>query len=338
MRRTLLPALLLLACRAGLLADEAPSREYKKAPGPHTVEAVKLEWKDDKRAGRVVPVKAYYPKDATGPSPVIVFSHGLGGTRDGYEYAGRHWASHGYVCVHLQHAGSDDAVWKGSRQPQEDLRKAARNPANAVNRPLDVRFAIDQLARAQKEDKRLKGRLDLDRLGMAGHSFGAYTTLAAVGQVFPTSAGKEAEAGDRRIKAAVIMSPTAPRTRAGLDRAYGRIKVPCLHLTGTRDGGVGITETKPADRRLPFEHIKGADQYLVVFEGGDHMVFAAPKRKAGAGAKDAVFLDLVRMSTTAFWDAHLKGEAGAKAWLQGGGLKQALGRDGTFEHKAPAKP
>jgi predicted dienelactone hydrolase len=176
MRRTLLPTLLLLACRAGLMADEAPPREYKKAPGPRAVGAVQLEWKDDKRAGRVVPVKVYYPKDATGPSPVIVFSHGLGGTRDGYEYAGRHWASHGYVCVHLQHAGSDDAVWKGSKQPVADLRKAAQDPANAVNRPLDVRFAIDQLARAQKEDKLLKGRLDLDRLGMAGHSFGAYTT------------------------------------------------------------------------------------------------------------------------------------------------------------------
>ena len=39
---------------------------------------------------------------------MIVFSHGLGGTRDGYEYLGRHWASYGYVSVHLQHKGSDD--------------------------------------------------------------------------------------------------------------------------------------------------------------------------------------------------------------------------------------
>jgi predicted dienelactone hydrolase len=317
-------------------AGEAQPPDYKPAVGPHEVAATRLDWEDARR-GRDVPVKIYAPQAGTGPFPVIVFSHGLGGTRDGYEYLGRHWASHGYVCVHLQHHGSDDAVWKGSKKPLDDMRKAALNPANAVNRPLDVRFALDTLAQLNRDDPALRGRLDLERVGMAGHSFGGWTTQAVIGEVFVTPAGKEVTLADPRIKAAVIMSPSPPKGKADLDKAFGSVKVPCLHLTGTKDDGVAITEVKPADRRLPFAHMTKAERFLVVFEGGDHMVFAGAARKGGGGAKDDRFRDLVRMSTTAFWDAYLKGDGRARAWLEGEGFRRALGADGTFERRAAQK-
>ena len=179
-QRCLVLALGLFALAAPVRSAEPPDggtppdlpKDYKKETGPYEVTATKLDWKDDRR-DREVPVKVYAPKSDQGPFPVIVFSHGLGGTRDGYEYLGRHWASHGYVCVHLQHLGSDDAVWKGSKQPLADMRKAVREPANILNRPLDVRFALDQLAKLNHDDPAFKGRLDLEQVGMAGHSFGA---------------------------------------------------------------------------------------------------------------------------------------------------------------------
>ena len=71
---------------------------------------LRLDWTDAAR-GRTVPAKIYYPTDAAGPFPVIVFSHGLGGTREAYEYLARQWAANGYVSVHLQHPGSDDIPW-----------------------------------------------------------------------------------------------------------------------------------------------------------------------------------------------------------------------------------
>ena len=49
----------------------------------------------------------------TAPVPVILFSHGLGGNREGSKFLGEHWAARGYVAVFLQHPGSDDSVWKG---------------------------------------------------------------------------------------------------------------------------------------------------------------------------------------------------------------------------------
>jgi len=75
--------------------------------------SLSYEWVDSSRNNRVVPVKIYYPESDEGKSwPMIIFSHGLGGTREGYAYLGEYWAKNGFISVHLQHAGSDDAVWK----------------------------------------------------------------------------------------------------------------------------------------------------------------------------------------------------------------------------------
>ena len=310
---------------------------YKMDAGPHEVEELTLDWRDERRM-RDVPVKIYLPKDAGRPSPVILFSHGLGGSREGYSYLGRHWASHGYASVHLQHIGSDDRVWRD--EPAENrmpaMRRAAGNLAAAVNRPLDVRFALDTLTRENAEGGALAGRLDLDRVGMAGHSFGAFTTLAVVGQAFSTT-NRGMNMTDDRIKAAIPMSAPVrgERTSEELDTMFGSIKVPCLHMTGTLDDSP-LADTKAADRRLPFDHSTAAGTYLIVFEGGDHMIFSGRPRvgfMSGDGSKDAEFQKHIRASSTAFWDAYLLKDEAARAWLADGDFKAMLGEAGTFESK-----
>ena len=279
-----------------------------------------------------MPVRLYFPKTGKGPFPVIIFSHGLGGSRDGYAYLGRHWASYGYVSVHLQHKGSDTSVWKDNPQPMEAMRQAAADLRNSVNRVADVRFAIDQLTKLQRESGPLRGRLDLARIGMAGHSFGAWTTLAIAGEVFITPGGREIAVGDPRVKAAIAMSAPVPRNKDQLDKAFAGIRIPCLHMTGTLDDSP-IGETKAAERRLPFDHIRGADQYLITFIGGDHMIFSGRARLSGDGAKDSMFQGLICIATTAFWDAYLKGDRRAMAFLADGGLQKVLGKEAMFEKK-----
>src|SRR6266849_1411763 len=109
-----------------------PSVEYRASAGPFTVEVVRYEWLDQRRE-RKVPSKIYFPKEGAGPFPVIIFSHGLGGSREGYEYLGRHWAASGYVSVHLQHPGSDNAVWEDvpATERAKALQRGAGNIANA---------------------------------------------------------------------------------------------------------------------------------------------------------------------------------------------------------------
>src|SRR6266487_2307473 len=49
---------------------------------------VRVDWHDAAR-NRDVPAKIYFPAASAGPFAVIIFSHGLGGTREGYEYLAR---------------------------------------------------------------------------------------------------------------------------------------------------------------------------------------------------------------------------------------------------------
>ena len=343
------------------------AQPYKAEAGPHQVDVLTFDWHDAKR-NRAVPVKIYLPRATpgrpsagrerkraapgaespaetrtkgpaetpgqAGPWPVIIFSHGLGGSRDGYEYLGRHWAGHGYVSVHLQHIGSDTAVWKDAQDRMGAMRKAVANLDNSMQRPRDVSFAINRLTEMNAApDGPLAGRLDLERLGMAGHSFGAWTTLAVAGQVF---AGREPRFRDERVKAAIPMSaPAAPPLQRA--KAYSAIRIPMFHMTGTQDTSP-IGDTTAAERRIPFDHIDGAEQVLLTFTGGDHMVFSGRPRAWGGGENDKRFQNLILQSTTAFWDAYLRGDAAAKAWLAEGGFKAVLGAAGTFETKQPKTP
>ena len=315
----------------GLTAADLPDHSSWTSAGPHRVDVVRYEWEDVDRK-RQVPVKIYFPAEGRGPFPLILFSHGLGGSREGYEYLGRHWAGCGFVSVYLEHEGSNGKVWQQAEDRMGSLRVAAADPRNAMDRPRDVSFAIDQLVRLNREDPVLKGRIDLERIGVAGHSFGAHTTLMVAGQAIVGPLGGAMTFADRRVKAAIPMSAPVPARRANLDRTYERVTIPCLHMTGTLDDSP-IGETKAADRRLPFDHSKATNQFLVTFEGADHMVFSGRRPSVGAAAKDARFQRLILDSTSAFWDAYLKGDGKAKAWLSQGGFERELGKDGRFEKR-----
>lgn len=310
--------LILLCLVTPLLAGYPPESATTSA-----VKTLLLDWHDSAR-NRDVPAKIYYPADATASSPVIIFSHGLGGSREGYSYVGEYWAAHGYVSVHLQHPGSDESVWKGTLRPMKALRDAAKDPANARERPRDVGFALDQLAKlADDSASPLHGHLDLTRVGVAGHSFGAYTALATV------TPGHFSGGYDPRIKAAIAMSTPKPRR----DGTYTGIKVPVYHLTGTEDTDRAGGAESPADRRVPYDQTKSAPACLTTFDGGDHMVFSGPTARRAPDAKDKVFIPLIERSTLAFWDAELKGDAEARRWLIEGGFATELGKSGVFEQK-----
>ncbi len=243
-------------------------------------------------------------------------------------YLGEHWAAHGYVAVHIQHPGSDEAVWRGQARPMEAMRRAA-NAANAVARPRDLSFAIDQVEAANDAAGLLRGRLDLARIGVAGHSFGAQTALLAAGQALIGRRGFSMRFTDPRVKAALPMS-APPATYPS--RAYADVAIPCFHMTGTLDRSP-ISDTRPEERRIPFDSIQGPDQYLIIFRGGDHMIFSG-RRRMGDGSKDARFQELIRIGSTAFWDAHLRGDSAALAWLSEGGFDRVLGDAGVFERKS----
>ena len=198
----------------------------------------------DKARQRVIPVRVYLPENHR-PAPVILFSHGLGGSRDNNPYLGNQWARRGYVVVFLQHPGSDESVWKDVAPAERTAAmKKAISVKNFMDRNKDVAAVIDVLKEWNAAANHpLRHRLDLLRLGMAGHSFGAKTTQVLAGQAFLHG---WLSYRDPRIQAAVMMSPGPPAT-GDPAVAFAPIRIPCLLMTGTRDSGI-INDTRPADR------------------------------------------------------------------------------------------
>jgi predicted dienelactone hydrolase len=317
-RQRFLVVLCLISWLEPVLAQEDPGWP-KPDPGPFAVTSLTFDWKDTGR-DREVPVRLYYPRELKQPAPVVLFSHGTGGSRDGYGYLGTFWASHGYVCVHPQHAGSDAAAFLGKGNLLDAMKQTIADPRNAIQRPRDITFVLDQLARLNQEDATFRGKLNLDAVGLAGHSFGAHTTLVVAGQAM---GGLNVQ--DKRIKAILPMS--APIPKVNLDKAYLGVKLPMMLMTGTRDDSP-LGDTQAKDRRLPFDKVSGADRYCLIFEGGDHMIFSG--RLKGERQQDVEFQRAIKQSSLAFWNTYLRDDARTRAWLQKG-MSEYLGKLATLE-------
>ena len=158
-------------------------------------------WIDSPRR-REVPVRIRWPA-GEGACGVVLFSHGLGGSRSAGEAWGEAWRDAGFMVVHLQHLGSDISIWQGGLASV----KAAAQPDQYLQRVLDARFAIDELARREQSGGSW-GRVRLNAVGFCGHSFGARTTQALAGETRPgADAGQLRELNDERIKAFIAFSP-----------------------------------------------------------------------------------------------------------------------------------
>lgn len=284
----------------------------------------------DKVRSRVVPVKVYWQKTLHEKVPVILFSHGLGGSRENSAYLGKHWAEAGYVAVFMQHVGSDESVWKDA--PRQERMRAMQQAASMkafLNRTGDVKFVLDQLELWNGDGSHpLQGCLDLARIGMSGHSFGAVTSQAMMGQ---KSGGKEVFL-DPRLDAFILMSPSPPGNGSAKS-AFGHVTVPVLCMTGTKDGNIIKTRAQvtPDTRKKVYESFTQGEKYQVVFQDGKHLMFS--DRVLRGQQRDPRYHAAIIKLSTSFWDAYLKGKAEAKAWLQSDQTNEVLNEEDVWSWK-----
>lgn len=275
----------------------------------------------DSQRNREIPVRIYLPT-AKQPAPVVLFSHGLGGSRENDPYLGEHWAKRGYVVVFMQHAGSDEAVWKDIPAGQRlDALKKAGNLRNTLLRFKDVSVVIDQLERWNRSaDSPLSGRLDLKRIGMSGHSYGAVTTQGVSGQRTPRG---DAPFTDERIKAAIAMSPNSPRNGGDPQRIFGGVTIPWLLMTGTKDTAI-VGDADVASRLAVFPALPPGGKYELVLDGAEHMAFGDRDLPMSKSKRNPNHHRVILALSTAFWDAWLREDAAARAWLDGSGPSTVL--------------
>lgn len=163
--------------------------------------------------------------------PAIVFSHGFAGHRRQTTHLCTHLASHGYVVASPDHVGNTtaDVMSMMTGDMPEDIEHYIRQ--SAEDRPRDASRCLDALTSGELEVKALD-----DGAGMAGHSFGGWTTLTTTAQ-------------DDRIIAALPLAPAGGHSEknAGpgapfhdlVELDWGR-KVPTLMIVADEDSVLAL--------------------------------------------------------------------------------------------------
>lgn len=239
------------------------------------------------KIGRSFKVDLYLPEGQTQPAPVVVISHGLGSSRKGFVYLGKHLASHGFAVAIPEHIGSD---YQRQRALLSGIIRSDINPVEFIDRPLDVKYLLDELERLSQSDPAFAGRLNLQQVGVIGHSTGGYTALALAGarinheRLHQDCAGDQPTLNislilqcladrlpafnynllDSRIKAAIAVDPITS-TILGPE-SLSDIQIPTMIVGGSNDT---IAPTVP-EQIHPFIWLTTPEKYLALMVGSGH--------------------------------------------------------------------
>lgn len=283
--------------------------------------------------GRKVPIKMHCPEGAT-KIPIIVLSHGAGGDWDTHYAQARHLASHGYAVLSLEHVGSNRARMAQGFRPMQNLEAMIHDAGEVFARPRDVSFAIDCAEEWNRTHEKLRGRLDLQRVGVMGHSFGAFTTMVVCGmrpalewlkpRVEP-GRGLGPELRDSRVKCGVALSPQGVGEPFFIRESFGSLKVPLLGISGTQDrqqNGLPAVNRREAFALWP----PGSHKFIWLADA-THLDFTdstGASRRALPAPTRADVQPVVRAATVLFFNAHLKSDIKSEKQLSSDALNPYL--------------
>jgi len=305
----------------------------------------------DAARGKDLPVKVYYAATG-GPYPVIVFSHGAGGSKDVGAGLLSYWAEHGYVVIAPTH---EDSIELRRAQGEQAgmggiVERFGTDPQYRLSRVADDSFVISSLDELARRVPELAGKVDPARIGVGGHSAGAMTAMLSGGarndMAINGPGGPEAaDLRDGRVSCILVLSGQGitPLLSAFNEHSWDGVDEPMMVMTGSLDESTRTAQT-PLSRCEPYYYAPAGGKYLVYIEGATHMSFtgklggdAGPderlsgpmNRALGLSAQQehwaesydqAAIFSWVRMASLAFWDAHLKGSEMARQWLESGAL------------------
>lgn len=273
-----------------------------------------FDWVDSARS-RPVPARLYWPTAARSGmlTPVVVFSHGIGGSRQGYSYLGKHWSAHGVASLHVQHVGSDVALWSGNPFGVLGRLQAAAQEREAIARAADVRFALDRML--SDTPGGYAAAVDRERIVAAGHSYGANTTLLTIGAQVVRN-GQTIDCLDSRFSAAIIISAPPFYGEPDLAAVLDKVSVPTIHVTSTADMiEIPGYRSGVEDRLAVFEAIPHPHKLLAVFQGGSHSMFTDRTYTGGRSLNARVKLATADLAL-AFFDLIFERDDAALAQWQ----------------------
>lgn len=192
--------------------------------------------------------------------PLIIFSHGFAGHRRQTTHLCTHLASHGYLVVAPDHVGNtlmDIMGLVGQMQKKGFASMATLFQSFKDNRPKDASQCINEALSGK-----LGLKVDPDRIGICGHSFGGWTSLATT-------------LADERISAIVPLAPAGGQSSHsianGFDFSLDEMKfskpVPCLYLVADQD------TLLPLDSMHDLYHKTPEPKRMIILKDSDHFHF-----------------------------------------------------------------
>ena len=284
-----------------------------------------VNWIDYSR-NRNVSIKIYRPAYMTEKCPVIIFSHGLGGSHEKCRYLGETWAAQGFISVHIRHIGIDEDVWKRKIRPIKELKDVYGRHWSGRMQANDIQFVLNRLDSLAASDSSFGQMIDMTRVGVAGYDLGGLASMLVAGQLPPDG---EASLYDSRVKAIVVMSPPVFSHVSYAPVTYQSMQTPAMFFTGTDDNG-WVGTTKSWQRRIPFDYMQGNDRFLVTYQGADHMIYGGHVLSA---RDDQKFQANIAQASLLFWRAYLKEEPALSAYFQGPTVGHIAGTLGRVERR-----
>ena len=262
----------------------------------------------DSTRNRSIAFDVYYNEHTQGP--LVVMSHGFGADRRFLGYLAHHLSSYGFTVVSVEHPGSNVASLRENAQGM-DLNKLL--PASEfIDRPKDISFVLDKLAKINKRKGYLKGKFNTNQVTMIGHSFGGYTAIAlggadvdikqlreyceslsALGRSpadwLQCAAAKLPEGSldlhDSRVVQVIAFNPIVGKL---FGDNLSKVKIPTLILASTEDA---ITPIIPHQLK-PFSEISGK-KYLVTAIGATHLSVTDIKNLYGSVGRNTLVREVL---------------------------------------------
>ncbi len=319
-----------------------------RSPGKFRWQKKSLELNDFSR-NRRLPVDIYLPEAGSQstkelpspPFPLIVISHGLASDRFTLVYLAEHLASYGFAVAVLEHPGSN------AERIQQYFAGLA-TPPNAtefINRPLDIRYLLDELQRLEKLDPTLQGKLNFQQVGAIGHSFGGYTVLTLAGakinfeqlredcnlnnSSFNLSLVLQCQATelppidydlkDDRIKVIMAINPINSSILG--EGGISQIKIPVILVAASQD----IFAPPVFEQIRPFTWLSDSNKYLALIENATHFSAIAeptsendvlPVPPALLGPDRTPVYSYLNALSVAFLETHLLNHPEYRSYLQ----------------------
>jgi predicted dienelactone hydrolase len=286
---------------------------------------------NDLTRNRTFPADLYLPQQS-GRAPLIIISHGLGSNRESYQYLATHLASHGFAVAVPEHPGSNAEQLQALAS---GLVKNITPPRELIDRPLDIKFLLDELERNYGQ------QLEWRRVGVIGQSFGAYTALALAGAEinfeqlqsncdpddpdFNISFLIQCQAlqlprenynlRDERVAAAIAINPLS----SGIFGAaqLSRIAIPVAIVSGSADAVTPALD----EQILPFTALTTPEKYLVLLEQGTHFSTVGvtsqdlPMPEQVLGPDPAIAYAYTNAIALAFFGTYIAGDSQYQPYL-----------------------